>query len=355
LSDPVRKDSADPALVRVGTIAAGVLSLRPKDPNLRRGVYAGITLLVILSVALAAWSSLSDLAEMDWRLRPAWLVFGFVAMVALVFFNAELWRRLLRELGSELPARRATPIWCVSGLARYVPTSLLMPVVRTAMAERQGVPKRVSLVSIVYELAFAFTGALIVGAYFVIELSALDGRPERYLVLALPLTAVIALQPAIFQPAADYVLGTLGRAPLPATMRSAAIARFVALYSAASVLGGLSVYGIAQAIHPIAGDEWLSVIGAFAVGTTVSLLAFLLPGGLVARETGLAVALTPVMPAGPAVAVAILARIVQIAVELLLAVLTPLAAGRRGRAETSAARAEDLAVDSPRSVRSQPG
>ena len=69
-------------------------------------------------------------------------------------------------------------------------------------------------------------------------------------------------------------------------------------------------------------------VGAFAVGTALSLIAFVLPGGVVAREAGLALALSPVMPAAPAIAVAVLARIVQLVLELLGAVIAPLFARR---------------------------
>ena len=41
-------------------------------------------------------------------------------------------------------------------------------------------------------------------------------------------------------------------------------------------------------------------------------------------------ALSPIMPAGPAIAVAILSRILQVALELIFAVLAPLVARRSG-------------------------
>jgi hypothetical protein len=57
------------------------------------------------------------------------------------------------------------------------------------------------------------------------------------------------------------------------------------------------------------------------------------PAGLVAREAGLAVALSPIMPAAPAIAIAVLSRVVQIAMEVLLASLTQIEVRRRGYPE----------------------
>ncbi len=84
-----------------------------------------------------------------------------------------------------------------------MPTSALMPVIHVAMAERYGVTKRICLASVVYELALAFAAALIVAAYFVADLPALAGRPERFIALGVPLVAVLALQPAIFHRVAN--------------------------------------------------------------------------------------------------------------------------------------------------------
>jgi uncharacterized membrane protein YbhN (UPF0104 family) len=69
----------------------------------------------------------------------------------------------------------------------------------------------------------------------------------------------------------------------------------------------------------VAASDLITFVGAFAVATVLSVLVFFLPGGVVARELGLAVALSPVMPVAPAVAVAVLARVVQILLELMMA------------------------------------
>jgi hypothetical protein len=58
---------------------------------------------------------------------------------------------------------------------------------------------------------------------------------------------------------------------------------------------------------------------------------------LVAREAGLAVALSPIMPTAPAVTIAVLTRVVQIAMEVLFATLTQIEVRRRGYPELDTA------------------
>lgn len=328
MTGPPESSPPSTRLERAGDIAARVSSLEPSDPRVRRGLHLGIAIIVVLSIGLAAFATAGDIPDVDWRFRPVALALAVIGLTVFLLANAEIWRRILRALGPELAPRRSMAIWFTSGLGRYVPTSLLLPVLRAAMSEREGVPKRICLASVAYEMAMFFTAALILAAYFVIDLPDLQDAPGRYLVIGLPVLALIALQPRVFHTLADRVLTRLGRAKLPLSLPGGRVLEFVGLYALTYVIAGLSLYALAQSVYPVGADELVTVVGAFAVGTALSILAFVLPGGLVAREAGIALALSPVMPAAPALAVAVLARIVQMGLEVLLALITPLLAKR---------------------------
>jgi uncharacterized membrane protein YbhN (UPF0104 family) len=320
-------------LVRVGDLASRMGSLDPRDPIMRRGLHIAIGLVVLLGVGLAIWGALNQFPEIDWRWRPASLALGVVGVGAFLLLDAELWRRLLRALGSELHPLPATTIWLISALGRFVPTSLLTPMIRTAMSEREGVAKRVCLASMVYEVALALSGAMVVGAYFIVDLPELSGERVRFLAIGLPLIAIVVLQPRIFHRLTAAVLSRLGREPIPLALPPARIPVFLGLYALVYALAGISTYALGQSIYPMGADDIVTVLGAFAVGGTLGVIAFMVPGGLGVREAGLAVALSPIMPTAPAVAIAVLSRVVQIAMEVLLATLTQIAVRRRGYPE----------------------
>jgi hypothetical protein len=316
-------------LERAGALAAEASSLRPSDPNVRRGLYAALALLVALGVALAIAGTLDDFPEVELRARPGWIAIAVGSMALYLLAATELWRRLLRALGPRLEPVVATSVWFTSALGRYVPTSLLYPVMRVAAGDRAEVPKRISLVSLVYEVGLTFTAALLVGAYFVIDLPELADEPARFAVLAVPMIAIAALHPRVFHRMTDRVLVRFGRAPLPVALSERALIALLLGYCATFVLAGASTYALAECVHPeVRLADAPIVIGAFAVATAVSLVAFILPAGLIAREGMMVLALSPIMPAGPAIAVAILSRILQVALELAFAVLAPLLARR---------------------------
>ena len=304
------------------------MALRPDGTAARRALYAAIALVVGSSLVIAATTESSRLSGSGLRLHPGWLGAALAGFAILQLMHAALWRRVLASLGETLPARRARAIWCSSILSRYVPTSLLMPVVRVAMADREGVAKRVCLVSVVYEMALALTGALVTSAYFVVQLPRLHEDASRWLVVVLPVVAVACLHPRVFHRVTDFVLRRFGRAPLPRSIPLPRLAAFVLLYAATFAFGGLALFALVDALHPVDAADLVTVAGAFAVGYAVSVIAFVLPGGLGAREAGIAIALAPVLPTTAAIAVAVAVRVLQIAVELFLAVTTRFLAAR---------------------------
>ena len=331
---------SDGVLVRAGSFAERAGSLQPADPNLRRGLHAGIAIIIVLGVGLALVAGLGDFPDVSWRFRPLALVLAVIGLSALLIGSAEIWRRLLGALGPQLRPLPAQEIWFVSELGRYVPTSLLLPKLRVAMCGRDGVPGRITSASIVYEIALFLSANLVLAAYFVITLPELAGEWERWVALAVPLVALIGLQPRIFHPLADGLLLRLGRDPLPLSLPGRRVIEFAALYLAGMVVGGVAVYCLAQAVYPVGADDLPTVVGSLAIGTGFSIIAFIVPGGLGAREAAMALALSSVMPTAPAVAVAVLSRLVQLGLEVLLALVT-LWLARRGSA-TGRSREEDL-------------
>ncbi|MGA9371334.1 MAG: lysylphosphatidylglycerol synthase domain-containing protein [Solirubrobacterales bacterium] len=293
---------------------------------MRRALQAGIGIMVVLGVGFAVVAALGDFPDVTWRFRPVALLLATLGLGIFLVANAEIWRRILHSLGPELRPVRAQSIWFVSALGRYVPTAALTPVLRMALSERQGAAKRITLASLVYETALVLTASVIIGAYFVITLPDLTGQWQRYLVLAVPLIALVALQPQIFHRVADYALQRLGRDPLPLSLAELRILEFVGLYLVSMVIAGLSLYALAQSFYPVEIGELPTVIGAFSVATIFSFLAFLLPGGLGAREAAMTLALSPIMPTAPALAIAVLSRILQLGLEVLIAVVTPMLA-----------------------------
>jgi hypothetical protein len=330
----------DDRLKRAGDLASRLGSLEPSDPGLKRGLHAAIGIVLVLGVGLAAVGIANEFPDIHWTWRPVALAVGVLLFAVILLASAELWIGIVGGLGSHLERHAGVRIWFLSGLGRFVPTSLLVPMVRMAAGEREGVPKRVTLTSTIYEFAIVLTAAVILGAYSLITLPALQDHGERFLALLIPVLGIIFVQPAVFRPVADWALGRVGRDPLPVVLDGTHATFLLFAYMAVNAVAGLSVYALAQCLYPLGAGDIPTVISAYALGSVIGLIAFALPGGVVAREAGLAVGLSPLMPAAPAIAIALLARLVQIAVEVVVVTIS-LARGRTAASEEPVASAGD--------------
>jgi hypothetical protein len=177
-------------------------------------------------------------------------------------------------------------------------------------------------------MGLSFTAAVIVGVYFILELPALQDEPWRFAALAVPLLGIVALDPRVFHRIADYGLARLGREPLPLSLSRSRVFEFLGLYAITMLIAGFGTFALAHTLHSVDSAHIATCVAAYSVGFAASLVAFLLPGGLGARETALAAALAPALPFTVAIAVAIAVRLVQMAVEVTFAFVTPILARR---------------------------
>jgi uncharacterized membrane protein YbhN (UPF0104 family) len=291
-----------------------------------------LALIAAGGVAAALASQWSRLSDTQWRVRPGWLALSVLAFFVFQAINAQTWTTILRWLGAPLPIRRAHAVWSASVLTRYVPTNALVFVTRAGMLARDGVAWPVAVASTFYEFALAFVAAVALSAYFVIVLPDLSDQPLRFLVV-LPALAVLALvHPRVLRRLSDVVLRRLGQAPLPTMLPPRRIAAIVAMYIATLLAAGAGVLALARGLHPVGASHVPAVLGSYAVGFAVGLAAFVLPGGLGAREGGTAAALAPAVPTAVAIAAAVAARLVQTLVELIYTGGAWLLAGRAGLA-----------------------
>jgi hypothetical protein len=306
-----------------------VSSLEPKHPGLRLALRAGVVVLVVGCVAFAITKEAGRLGEVHWRFEPGWLALCLAALVLFEFLHIELWRFVLRILGAHIEPARARAIWSTTLLGRYVPTSALMAVGRVALSEGEGVPKRVTLASVMYELAFTIVSALAVCAYLLWRLPAIDDHAwVRWLATAVAVAGIVALHPAIFHRVADAVFRRLGRAPLPLSIPFGRVLELTLMYVVSFVVAGVAVLAMAHTLHGLPAGDTYTAVASYALGYVAGVIGFVIPGSLGAREAGLALGLSAALPFTVAVAVAIAVRLLQMGIEVLYAVVMPVLARR---------------------------
>lgn len=285
---------------------------------------------IIVGVALAAIifgflvftvaSQWDELRDRGVRFELGWLLPAFAVLPLFLAFQALAWDLILRFLGYRLPLARAQVAFGQPLLARYVPGSVLYVLGRLVLSERYGVPRRITMASIVYEQALGAASAVAVASYFVIDHPDLEGEPVRWAILAVVPVLVAALHPRVFGPLADRLLSRFGREPLPRTMPMRGVLAMLVYYCANWFVIGVGVYFVARALHYVAPSEVPTFASAQAIGYLAALSSLVFPAGIGVRDAAFAWAVKAALPSssfGVGAAIAIAVRAVLTVVELI--------------------------------------
>jgi len=320
-----------PLLHRVGELGARVGTRPPRSKRVRLALQLGVAVLVFGFLVLTVVGQWSEIQAKGVHFHVLWLLPALVVLLVFFALNALGWDLLLRFLGYRLGAGRAQVAWGQPLLARYVPGSVLYVLGRVLLSERAGVPRRLTLASIVYEQALQATSAVIVSAYFLIDHPDLQGQSLRWGILLLIPLALTLLHPRIFGPLADRVLRAFGRDPLPATMSMRGVVSVLAFYTLNWGVIAVGLFCVARSVSNVSPSDIMVVGAAQAFGYVAALATLVAPAGLGIRDAAFAWAVKTAAPGNSfAVAslIAIVVRGVLTVVELIyVAAVTAL--GRR--------------------------
>jgi hypothetical protein len=164
------------------------------------------------------------------------------------------------------------------------------------LSERAGVPRRITIASIVYEQAISATSAIAVAAYFIISHPDLQGQPLRWAVLLLIPAAIALLHPRVFGPLANRAMRAFGREPLPAVISLRGVIALLVFYSLNWGVVAVGIYCVARSVSTIPLGDILIVGSAQAVGYFAALVTLVTPAGLGVRDAAFAWAVKVAVP-----------------------------------------------------------
>jgi hypothetical protein len=320
-----------PLLHRIGDAGARIGTRPPRSRGVRLALQIGLAVLIFGFLVLTVVDQWSEIQSEGVHFKVAWLIPALAILPLFFVLSAYGWDLCLRFLGVRIGFGRAQVAWGQPLLARYVPGSVLYVLGRVLLSERAGVPRRITIASIVYEQAISATSAIVVASYFIIKHPDLQGQPLRWAVLLLIPAAIAVLHPRVFGPLANRVLRAFGREPLPAVIPLRGVIALIVYYSLNWVVVAVGIYCVARSVTHIPFNDVLLVGSAQAIGYFAALVTLVAPAGLGIRDIAFAWAVKAALPGksfalGSLIAIAV--RGVMTVGELLY-VLGVTALGRR--------------------------
>ena len=320
-----------PFLHRVGEAGSRFGRKPPRSRKVRLALQIGLAVVIFGFLVLTVIDQWSEIQKEGVHFHVGWLIPAIIVLPAFYVFSGYGWDLILRAMGHPIGFGRAQVAWGQPLLARYVPGSVLYVVGRVLLSEKAGIPRRITIASIVYEQAISATSAVVVASYFIIKHPDLQGQPWRWGVLLLIPAAIALLHPKVFGPLANRALRAFGREPLPGVISLRAVIGLIVFYSLNWAVVAVGIYCVARSVTFIPFKDILLVGSAQAIGYFAALVTLVAPAGLGIKDAAFAWAVKAALPSRSfalASLIAIAVRGVMTVAELLyVAVVTAL--GRR--------------------------
>jgi hypothetical protein len=285
-----------PFLHRVGEAGAQFGNKPPRSRRVRLALQIGLAALIFGFLVLTVIDQWAEIQDEGVHFHVGWLIPAIVILPLFYVFSAMGWELILRFLGHSIGFGRAQVAWGQPLLARYVPGSVLYVLGRVLLSERAGVPRRLTIASIVYEQALSATSAIVVAAYFIVNHPDLQGEPVRWAVVLLIPAAIAVLHPRVFGPLANKALKAFGREPLPGVMPLRGVIAMIAYFSLNWVVIAVGIYCVARSVTYIPFNDILLIGSAQAIGYFAALVTLVAPAGLGVRDAAFAWGLKAALP-----------------------------------------------------------
>ena len=264
--------------------------------------------------ALAArWDETKQaLADIAWPMAGLALAAALAGMWALMMGL----RAVLAGFGSPLPLRAGIRIWFISQLGKYLPGKVWALAAQVDLGREYRVPKKRMVSAMLLAMAITVATGLAV-ATVTLPLTSPTATADYWWLFPLAPFLLAALHPRVVTWALNLALRFVRRPPLERPPTITATLRALAWNMLGWAFFGLHMWLLAAAAGGTGSSLPFAATGAYALAWTVGFLVFIAPGGIGAREAALTIALSPVLPAGAPLVVAIVSRVVFTLVDLI--------------------------------------
>jgi hypothetical protein len=230
------------------------------------------------------------------------------------------WRALLADLGSPLPPPAAVRVMFIGQLGKYLPGSVWPVVAQMEMSRDLGVGRSQAGAASLVTLALAAPAAVLTSALTLPFVSAAALSHYWPVLLVLPVSAFL-LHPPVLNRMLNWALRVARRGELPHAVPRTPLLLALGWMVFSYVAFGASIWAL---VHELGATgsvarQLLVSIGGFGLAWAAGFLVVFVPAGAGIREAVLTLTLSPVLPHGPAILVALISRLVFTAGDLVWA------------------------------------
>jgi hypothetical protein len=274
---------------------------------------------VVLAVGIGGYEISKEWSDVHHALAQIGLLTSFEALLILLvvqYANMRVWHVLLAGFGSPLRTLTAARIVFIGQLGKYIPGSIWPVLAQMELGAAAGVPRpRSASASILTMVLSLFTGLVTA----MVTLPFAQHSVDYLWVFLLVPVIVVCLHPKVLNPLLGRLFKLVRRPGLDTPLTGWVLTRALAWSFTAWIFNGLQIWILAEKLGAPAGRTILLALGGYAFAWCVGFVIVIDPAGAGIREALLVAALAPVLPYGPALALALVSRAVNTVSDLLVA------------------------------------
>jgi hypothetical protein len=274
---------------------------------------------VVIAAGIGAYEIVREWHEVHQALGQIGFLaclWALLALLAMQFAMLRAWQGLLAGLGSPLPSMTAGRIVFVGQLGKYIPGSVWPILAQMELGARAKVPRARSASASILTMVLSLLTGLIVAAATLPFAAANEGYVWVFLIVPV---GIVCLHPRILNPLLNKLFKLVKRPGLDRPLSGRVLLNAIAWSFVTWLFNGLQCWLLAEKFGAPAGKTILLALGGYAFAWCVGFVVVIAPAGAGIRDALLVAALSPVIGAGPAFAVALVSRAVNTISDLLVA------------------------------------
>jgi uncharacterized membrane protein YbhN (UPF0104 family) len=272
-------------------------------------ILVAVTLIILGLLVYRQWDVIINY---HWQFKPIPIALSFLLYSALLVWVAVIWGWLINSLGPHLSYQKHIRYYILSNIAKRIPGTIWYVASRVQLYVSDGLEIKITTVASAVEMVLVYlAGILVVLASATQTLARYHISP--FILVAIFFLGLILIHPRVLnwilnRRKIEYRALSYGRILL-------GIGGYVIVW----IFGGLILFEIGNIIYPISTYNLLYFVTTWALIGIISILFFFSPSSFGITEIGLSLLLSNIVPSSIAVLIAIAARILLMAYDILWA------------------------------------
>ncbi len=251
---------------------------------LKKLLSIALVLTIFFILARSLYLNLGTLSLFEWHFRYLMLLVSFLFLSSNFLIAPLSWVCILRMLGRKLSFKQSFRITYLSSVGKYIPGKIWPYVGQVYLAERIGLPKSLTLISMIL-MFVAYNGLALL--FFVATLLLWQGVNRSIVALVWLLVAaflLVILRKRTLNKAVNFVLGLLGREKTNMTFEYGKMFSLLSLLVVDRLTFSVFAYLFINSFVSLGIMEVVKFSGIFSVSIFLGMVAFVTPAGLGVRE-----------------------------------------------------------------------